>query len=543
MRKILCLSLLAGALSALLLELPFPIAGPAPLWRTAIGWIALVPLLAAILNTAAASQPHFLRHSAIVGYLAGILWYLGNCYWIYQTMFIYGGVSAAGSAGILVGFGLVLGLYFALFAFLVALVRKAFRSALPAALLAPFFWVAVELAASRITSVPWDQLGYSQIDNFLLTRLAPFTGVYGISFVLAAVNAIVAAGLVESRLRRGRWRIAVGLLLAAALQCGTRMVPPAQPTQATAVMIQPNLIVNQRYDWDDGGVLAPARQFSDMSGRSCGSYIAGMPETKAPVVQPQCPQPLLPPDLIVWPESPAPFREWDPRFRDLLSRLARENHASVVAGNTGIEASSTSYEIYNSAAFVAPDGNSLGRYDKIHLVPFGEYVPFKELLFFAHHLTQNVSDFGRGRERKVFRSGGHRYGVFICYESIFADEVRQFAAGGAEVFVNISDDGWYGDTSAPWQHLNIARMRAVENRRWIVRDTNSGITTVIDPYGRLTASAPRHRLTSLAASYGFRDDVTFYAAHGDVFAALCAIIALAAAARALRQLLRRRLNP
>ena len=139
--------------------------------------------------------------------------------------------------------------------------------------------------------------------------------------------------------------------------------------------------------------------------------------------------------------------------------------------------------------------------------------------------------FTRGTERKTFlldtqNGGSHRYGVFICYEAVFADEVRQFARLGAEVLVNISDDGWYGDTSAPWQHLNMARMRAIENRRWILRDTNTGVTAVIDPYGRVRQSIPRHQTDALPAEFAFRDDITFYTAHGDVFAWLCAILSL-----------------
>jgi len=133
-----------------------------------------------------------------------------------------------------------------------------------------------------------------------------------------------------------------------------------------------------------------------------------------------------------------------------------------------------------------------------------------------------------GWRRDLFSTGGHKFGVFICYESIFGDEIRIFAKEGADVFVNISDDGWYGDTSAPWQHLNMARMRAIENRRWLLRDTNTGVTTVIDPYGRLTASAPRHVFTSLAAHYGYRSDKTFYTVYGNVFAWLCGIIVLLA---------------
>ena len=142
----------------------------------------------------------------------------------------------------------------------------------------------------------------------------------------------------------------------------------------------------------------------------------------------------------------------------------------------------------------------------------------------------------------MFRLGtqsgaSHRYGVFICYEAVFADEVRQFAQLGAEVLVNISDDGWYGDTSAPWQHLNMDRMRAIENRRWILRDTNNGVTAAIDPYGRVRQSIPRHAEDALPAEYGFRDDTTFYTEHGDVFAMACAILGLVAAGWSGRKIL------
>ena len=154
-------------------------------------------------------------------------------------------------------------------------------------------------------------------------------------------------------------------------------------------------------------------------------------------------------------------------------------HAPLIVGGIGMERSNQdqgqeqNWNFYNSAFIIDADGERVGRYDKIHLVPFGEYIPFQNLLTFAHKLTGRVGLFTRGTERNAFlldtQSGGsHRYGVFICYEAVFADEVRQFARHGAEVFVNISDDGWYGDTSAPWQHLNMARMRAIENRRWLL---------------------------------------------------------------------------
>jgi apolipoprotein N-acyltransferase len=212
-----------------------------------------------------------------------------------------------------------------------------------------------------------------------------------------------------------------------------------------------------------------------------------------------------------------------------MHELTQRTGSPAVVGNIGTWQNGGTTEIFNSAEFVAPDGRFLGRYDKIHLVPFGEYVPYKGLIAFAGTLTQGVSSFSRGGLRKVFSSNGHAFGVFICYEAVFADEIRRFAKNGAQVFVNISDDGWYGDTSAPWQHFNMARMRAIENRRWLLRATNSGVTAAVDPLGRVTQSAPRHVLTSLAVGYGYRSEVTFYSRHGDVFAALCAAIATAAA--------------
>jgi apolipoprotein N-acyltransferase len=288
-------------------------------------------------------------------------------------------------------------------------------------------------------------------------------------------------------------------------------------------------------------------EFAKLADEQCKTYIAGIPQTAAPTIVPDCvvPENAIHPDLVVWPESPAPFEEGDPRFEHLLESIVRQEQAPLVVGNIGTDLSPEdgSWHYYNSAAIVGADGGRVGRYDKIHLVPFGEYIPFQNLLAFAHKLTGRVSSFTRGDERKVFRlptqdGQAHRYGVFICYESVFADEVRQFPELGAEVLVNISDDGWYGDTSAPWQHLNMLRMRAIENRRWILRDTNTGVTAVIDPYGRVRQSIPRHQVDALPAAYGFRDDITFYTAHGDVFGWLCAILGMGIVVGALRASLR-----
>ena len=219
------------------------------------------------------------------------------------------------------------------------------------------------------------------------------------------------------------------------------------------------------------------------------------------------------PSLIVWPEAPADFVTSDPLFRSELGNLARRATTPVIAGSVGIDfdpSAERGYREFGSAAVFGATGSYLGRYDKIHRVPWGEYVPYKQFFFFADKLVSGVGNMDPGTGYTVFPLNGHSVGIFICYESIFGDEVRQFVKNGADVLVNISDDGWYGDTSAPWQHLDMERMRAIENRRWILRDTNTGVTTSIDPEGRGIFTTPRHVRAAFGFPFAYRSDLTFY---------------------------------
>ena len=464
-------------------------------------------------------------------------------------MYLYGGLAKPIAVGILTLFSLYLGLYHALFGALLAAFRVRFgRQA--ALLFVPFAWVAVELARARITGLPWDLLGIAQVDSPVLTRLAPITGVYGLSFLIAAVNAL---WLVRMRVRERRFTrtafTAAGVIFVLLYVVALRRIeaPQDTPTTAHATLVQENLEVGAANTGPQPSTQQLLESFSYLSRYPSTHFLLGIPELPGTqsvfLIRPNASiedissKTPTPTDLIVWPESPAPFEGNDTQFRTAMANLARESGTPIIAGNIGADRAIDNprgYSLFNSASFVSPQGEFVARYDKMHLVPFGEYVPFKELFFFAKSLLYEAGTFDPGQHRIVFSTGGHTYGTFICYESIFGDEIREFAKQGAEVLVNISNDGWYGDTSAPWQHLNMVRMRAIENHRWILRATNTGVTASITPFGRVIAAAPRHIRTSIRVGFGYEHDLTFYAAHGDVFAYACALITTFALALSLR---------
>lgn len=490
-----------------------------------LSWIAVAPLLVALLR---AQRPDTLQlqgaikllpatpaQGFLLGYVCGILWYCGSCYWIYSTMKQYGGINAAGAAGLLFLFSLYLGLYQGLFGLVISVLAK--RSQRAALVLSPFVWVAVELARTRITGFPWDLLGITQVGNIPLSKVASVTGVYGISLEIMIVNSAFAAAFLVHRSRR-RSLLFAAVAAAVLLQSAQWIPSPKFPADRTALLVQENIPVLDSNDW--------TRQFFDDTLTNLTNISLNPP---GGIVQH--------PSLIAWPESPAPFYGGDPLFRAAIGKLATTAHTWVVAGSIGVEGAKTAppqpSQIFNSAALVSPEGEFVARYDKVHLVPFGEYLPFKDWLGFAGGLTKEVGDFSRGQSRVPLQADGEKLGVFICYESIFPDEVRQFAKNGAQVFVNISNDGWYGDSGAYAQHLKQARMRAIENARWLLRTTNTGVTAAIDPNGRVEQTVPRKVRTVLQASYGLNDRTTFYTRHGDWLAYLCAIISIVAVIIAL----------
>ena len=509
-------------LSALLQLAPFPIAGPVPEARRLVSWFCLVPLLWC-LNGESEGKPLTLRQSAGLGYLCGVAWFAGNCYWIYQTMSLYGGLPGPVALGILLLFSLYLGLYFALFGLCFAALRRA-QGRVAALCLSPFLWVGVELARARVTGFPWDLLGYTQLDNTFLTPLAPWTGVMGLSLVVAFGNLVWFWQPGLGGTKRSWVGPLCGIVLLVVSYAGMLHRPRAVAApDARAILVQDNLSVGAQA----GPPESQAALLESLTQQTLHPTL-DLPSDLLSERQrgPSGGAQLPPPQLVVWPEAPTPFTSADPNFRAAMAQLAQAIHAPIVVDAVGQADRPNKvgrYEEYVSASFFLPDGTYAGRYDKMHLVPFGEYTPYKPLFFFAGHLLDQLA-FVPGTQRRLFSVGGLRYGVFLCYESIFGDEIRQFVLGGAQVLVNLTDDGWYGDTSAPWEHLDMARMRALENDRWLLRDTNTGLTAAIDPAGRVAASMPRHVRGAVEVPFGHSHRITFYTRHGDWIGILCVIV-------------------
>jgi apolipoprotein N-acyltransferase len=511
------------AVSALLQALIFPLPG-----IYVLSWIALAPLIVALLRARPASElevPGTLRlrpatplQGFVLGYVCGILWYAATCYWIYDTMRHFGGLSMPEALLALFLFCCYLGLYHGLFGLLVSLLAGSATDLRRPLALAPFLWVAVELARTRITGFPWNLLGIAQVDNGPFSRIAATTGVYGISFEIALVNVALAAAFLVPREKRTAM-LAAALAAAAVLQAGRLIdAPPARADRA-ALLVQQNIPVAA--DWAQPGyyqkTLTDLIDLTETAAQK-NAITVGPGRVLNSNIQ-----------LIVWPESPAPFSTNDAHLRSALSNMSQATKAWIVAGAIGVTPQpGAESALFNSASLISPDAGWVARYDKAHLVPFGEYLPFPRLFSFAGGLTKEVGEFHHGTSHRPLDAGDEKLGVFICYESIFPDEVRQFANNGAQVFVNISNDAWYGDSGAYAQHLNQTRMRAVENNRWILSDTDTGVTASIDPWGRVVARLPRKDRLVLLAPYALISDTTFYARHGDWFAYACAIISIAA---------------
>ncbi len=475
------LNLLLALASAGLLILAFP--------RFDIAWLApfaLTPLL-----VAAAREQRGLRRF-VIGWAAGVAYWFGVCYWIQFVLAVHGGMGEAAAWALFCLFAAIKALHMGVFAWLAGIVMRRWW-AIPAA---AALWVAIEVTHGPL-GFAWLALGNAGVAMDLPMRLAPVTGVYGLSFVFAATAATLALAVLRRRRRELAWIIALPLLFL------LPRLPAAHRGVDAALLLQPN--ISETEDWTPQSL---EKMLHDQ----------GMLTLNGALRERQ-----QPPSIIAWPEVPAPlYYEEDPVFRSFADRLARTTQAYLLIG---VVAHTPSGEPLNSAVVISPSGGMVSRYDKVNLVPFGEFVPWP---FGA--LTKKISteagDFAPGRRVVVTPvGGGHRIGAFICYESVFPNFVRQFVNDGAQVLFNISNDGWFGKSAARRQHLEIVQMRAVENRRWILRSTNDGITASIDSAGRLRGVLPPNVAATSYTGFDYISEKTLYTRWGDWFPLLCASLA------------------
>jgi apolipoprotein N-acyltransferase len=496
-RKPLLLSALS-ALSGGLLALSFP-----RFEYDLLAWIALVPLLFAVQN--APPSRRFL-----LGWLTGLVYFAGTLSWVTISMHDYGKLPWSVSYLLMLLLVAYLACYVGLFA-----IGCTFEKSWLRVLWAPVLWVALEYARGHLLSgFPWAALGYSQYRRLTVIQIADFSSVYGVGFLIVLVN--IALFRVFQIWQQG-WKGPIlwegwiaGLLLLLTLAYGTRRLNEpvdAEHAIATAV-VQGN--ISQAYKWDE----AFRNQTMETYKRLSQSLLTG----EAGGIRPT---------LIVWPESATPFFfQTERRDQMALRRFSKQEGVHLLFGSPTFERLfREQVRLLNSAYLLSPRG-AITRYDKMHLVPFGEYVPMASLLFFVDKMVEGVGDFRPGREAVVMEMAGEKIGTVICFEAIFPELVRQFADRGATLMTTITNDAWFGDSAAPDQHFSMVIFRAIENRVPFARAANTGISGFIDARGHILSRTNIFVEATHVAQLHPGRRRTFYTTHGDVFAIACAIIAL-----------------
>jgi apolipoprotein N-acyltransferase len=493
-------NMLLAVLSGLLLTGAFPKIG----WDW-LAWFALVPLLAAISNLS-------VRESFRIGFVTGLVHYLSLLYWVVPVMRTYGYLPLYLSVAILFLFTAVLALFPAVFSMALAAVGT---SPLRCLLAMPVLWVAVEYVRTFIfTGFPWELLGYSQYLRHHLIQIADLFGVYGVSFLIAMGNAAIFLTIMY--IGRKTWHgrpvsrplvlgasalFVAGFLLtwiygAWRIQATDRLMAAA-PTARVAV-IQGN--IDQALKWDPVFQANTIKTYNRLS-------LAVKSEK---------------PDLIVWPESATPFfLFYDRQPTEKVLAGIEKADTDFLIGSPSFERQGKREIYYNSAYLVSPVTKKIRKYDKAHLVPYGEYVPFKKWLPFLGKLVAQVGDFRPGTPGKTLQWHKNALGVQICYEIIFPGLSRAMVKNNAVLLINITNDAWFGKTSGPYQHFSMTIFRAVENRRALARAANTGISGFIDPVGRILASTPLLQEAALTRALPLIRSKTFYTRYGDILALAC----------------------
>ena len=460
----------------------------------ALAWVALVPLLLSAL----ALPP---RQAFGVGWLGGTVFFMVLLHWLDHTFRLYSAIPWPLTWLPIAALAGYCGLYFgALAVGLGWLARR--RGPGHALLAAPPLWVAGEwLRGWLMGGFPWGLIGYSQYAVLPVIQAAELTGVYGVSFVVVAVNAGVAGLLVLTRGRAAAGAAGAATLLAATLAFGwVRLGEPAGPPEVSVALVQPS--IEQALKWDAAHEAETLATYLELTRRAAREH----------------------PGLIVWPETaaPTPLRR-DPGLQRALGQISVESGAPILVGS--IDVADDPPLRYSNTAFLLSGPRIVGRYDKMHLVPFGEYVPLSGLIGFVRSWAEFIADLEPGSGPVVFPGPPAPFGVVICYEGIFPELVRTFVRGGARFMVNMTNDAWFGQTSGPVQHLAMYPLRAVENRVAIARAANTGVSAFVAPSGRIVRVAPLLERGVLTDRIALRTRTTLYTRLGDWWVWVCAAAA------------------
>jgi len=510
--------LLLVLFSSVLLILIFPKFDLTPL-----SWIALVPFFYSLEG----KKPGY---SFFLGWSCGALFFLGIIYWIINTMVNYGHISIALSLIILIIFAVYLGLFFGLFSYIISYIELKLKI-LPWSF-APFIWVSMELLRTYIlTGFPWALLGYSQYKNLELIQFSDITGVYGVSFLLVMVNSCIYLAISKLKIKKEKEKgisflkrnktvltyFAVAIMfIIFSIGYGEKEINHFYSFKKAAqksgnrkfliALIQGN--IEQDKKWDKRYQDETIRTYQRLTDESLKQGA----------------------DLIVWPETATPFYlQSEGYYLNHIFNYLKEKDVYLLTGSPAYENKKNgTIENYNSAFLLSPDFRILNRYDKIHLVPFGEFVPLEGILKINlfRDIIGEIGSFRSGRNETVFTLLNGKFGTVICFEIIFPELVRKFIKKGGELIVTITNDAWFGRSSAPYQHFAMAVFRSVENKVYVARAANTGISGFISPIGEIISKTDIFVEGYLRGEVYLINKKTFYTSYGDIFAWLCFFITI-----------------
>jgi len=493
-----------AVLSGILLTLSFPKAD-----LSVLAWCAFVPLLLAIAKKSPGQAFRF-------GFICGLTAYGGILYWLNIVMTLYGKLPWFFSVVLY----LVLASYLALYVGIITwIVRKGELSGITPLISFPILWVGFEyLRSFLMTGFPWASLGYSQYRVLPLIQIADITGVYGLSFLIALAN-VVLLWIIRGAVMKGhsvyptKSAALLFVLLIATLGYGfMRLNSVEKGAPLKVALIQGN--IPQDVKWDPAFKDSTIKVYEKLTNEACASGT----------------------DLVVWPESATPFYFQDePGYAARIKRLVVDVESYLITGSPAYDIVDGAIKYRNSAILLSPTGQLLGRTDKIHLVPFGEYVPLAKMLPFVHKLVVGIGDFSPGTDTVPLSIKKCKLGVLICFEGIFPEISRGYVRAGSKLLVNITNDAWYGRSSAPYQHLSMSVFRAVENRVPLVRAANTGITAIIDSRGHFHGMTQLFKEAYLTGEVRMGETETIYTRYGDIFAGFCLALAIVISALSMRR--------